>query len=120
MYPPCNHHFELLQMFNETQLFDEQGRATKRAAAADAIDEKEDEAELAFFDGSTPEDMVAVHFKTLIKMWETQLSERSEAESASSDSSAMVIVAPPTGTTFPSDSRTLTIPCPPPLDMLVR
>ena len=72
-------------MFNETQLFDEHGRATKRAAAADAIDEKEDEAELAFFDGSTPEDMVAVHFKTLIKMWEAQLSERTEAESASQD-----------------------------------
>lgn len=74
------------QMFNETQLYDETGRAKQEgvqaehegADAAQKLDVAfEGDEELADgFTASTPEQIVSKHFKTLIKLWETEINGR--------------------------------------------
>ena len=67
------------QMFDETQLFDEAGNAKVDAAAvggmgAKAAEEEDDEAEFApSFVATTPEQVVSLHFKQLLKMCEAEL-----------------------------------------------
>jgi len=79
------------QMFDETQLFDESGRAKQEGTAAavpaevgkGAQEDDEDEDEDESFVATTPEQLVSRHFKTLLKMWGAELAERSEAETSS-------------------------------------
>lgn len=74
------------QMFDERQRFDASGRAIQAAAADEehkqADEQEEDEfagiEEGSSFVASTPEEMVAAHFKSLVKMWEVELTARSE------------------------------------------
>jgi len=81
------------QMFDQRQLFDESGNARQETAkvaheaeagGADGAGDDEDENELdEKFVPTTPEEAVAKHFKTLIKMWEGELEARDPTESAS-------------------------------------
>lgn len=79
------------QMFDERQRFDESGKAIQKAAASEEHTQADEDAEgetleeLAGsgFVPSTPEDIVLVHFKTLVRMWEAELAARTEEEAGS-------------------------------------
>mmetsp|Transcript_19495 Transcript_19495/g.39728 ORF Transcript_19495/g.39728 Transcript_19495/m.39728 type:complete len:349 (+) Transcript_19495:42-1088(+) len=68
------------QMFNETQLYDEKGGAIQEGVQEEvegmAESYKDDEELTATFIPTTPEQIVSRHFKELMQMWETELSER--------------------------------------------
>mmetsp|Transcript_21467 Transcript_21467/g.59063 ORF Transcript_21467/g.59063 Transcript_21467/m.59063 type:complete len:374 (-) Transcript_21467:449-1570(-) len=79
------------QMFNETQLFDERGRAKQQLDHAEASGGEEAKAEgaeedeyggeemEAAFTPTTPEQIVSRHFKRLVKMWEEEIASKDEA-----------------------------------------
>ena len=78
------------QMFNESQLYDESGKAKQEGVQAD----NEGEAAAASIDAdefeggflhSTPQQLVTRQFKTLIKLWETTLNQRPEGLQRSVD-----------------------------------
>jgi len=79
-------HLELKQgqMFNETQLYDEAGRAKQEGVQLEnEVDEdipQNDEELEASFTPTTPEQLVSRQFKTLIKLWEHEINARSEAQ----------------------------------------
>jgi len=68
------------QMFNETQLYNDKGEAIQAGVQGDvegaAESYKDDEELTATFIPTTPEQIVSRHFKELMQMWETELSER--------------------------------------------
>jgi len=75
------------QMFDETQLFDESGKAkqdTAKVASGKEEEEADDDDVLAAtFVATTPEQVVARHFKQLTKLWEDDLEAREAHEAQS-------------------------------------
>jgi len=70
------------QMFNETQLYDESGKAKDAATAAAAAETRPaavDEEEMGGEEANTVEGTISRHFKGLLRLWEEELSARSEA-----------------------------------------
>jgi len=77
-------------MFNETQLYDEAGKALQEGVQKENEGEEDlnlqgDEELEAAFTPTTPEQIVSRFFKQLVKLWETRMAERPEAEAKSMD-----------------------------------
>uniref|UniRef100_A0A7S0J483 Pre-mRNA-splicing factor 18 n=1 Tax=Calcidiscus leptoporus TaxID=127549 RepID=A0A7S0J483_9EUKA len=75
-------------MFNETQLYDEAGRALQEGVQREHEEEAElnlqgDEELEATFTPTTPEQIVSRFFKQLVRLWEARIAERPETESKS-------------------------------------